>query len=99
MCDSNLNADFFNNVAAVAVVLIFTKVVTNRARKAKRDTRWLARLHVGAVVSATAAVGLSLWATGSGQRSPCIAIAAAVALALTAALLIADIVIEECCDK
>jgi hypothetical protein len=54
---------------------------------------------VGAVVSATAAVGLSLWATGSGQRSPCIAIVAAVALALTAALLIADIVIEECCDK
>lgn len=98
MCDSSFSADFFNNVAAVAVVLIFAKVVTNRSRKAKNaaNEKWgLAVLHVSAVVSAAAAVGLSLWATGVCQRSSCIEIAAAAALGITAVFLIVDIVIGE----
>ena len=68
MCDSSFSADFFNNVAAVAVVLIFTKVLTHRSRKAKNaanDTPLLSQLHVGAVVLAVVAVGISLLNTAN----------------------------------
>jgi hypothetical protein len=98
MCDSSFSADFFNNVAAVAVVLIFTKVLTHRSRKAKNaanDTPLLSQLHVGAVVLAAVAVGISLWATGFCQTNTGMCIVAASALGLTGLLLIFDVVIEE----
>jgi uncharacterized membrane protein len=102
MCDPNFNADFFNNVAAIAVVLIFTKVFTNRSRKATKPPNhpWLVSLlHVCAVVIAAVAIGISLWATGYRCSNAHREIAAAVILALTAGLLIADIVIEEFSPK
>jgi hypothetical protein len=98
MCDSSFSADFFNNVAAVAVVLLFTKVVTHRSRKeesTQQDKRRLAALHVVAVLSAAVAVGFSLLATGVCWKDPWIHIAAVSALVITSAILLTDIVIEE----
>ena len=54
--------DFFNNAAAIAVVLLFTKVVTHRSRQIRRKA-WVNWLHLLAVLGAAAAVGASLWAT------------------------------------
>lgn len=54
--------DFFNNVAAVAVVLMFTKVVVRRSRRNERREHYdLA--HGGAIVAALMAISASLWAT------------------------------------
>ena len=48
-------ADFFNDVAAVAIVLIFAKVVAHRSRNGKPHTdepkRWRAFWHVLAVLA------------------------------------------------
>ena len=57
--DPGPGADFFNNVAAVAVVLMFAKVVSHRSRKADYNPKWAKRLahaHVAAVLLAVAAV-------------------------------------------
>ncbi len=54
--------DFFNNAAAIAVVLLFTKVVTHRLRKVRR-MRWVDWLHGLAVMGSVVAIGASLWAT------------------------------------
>jgi hypothetical protein len=57
--------DFFNNVAAIAVVLVFTKIVVHRSKKTNAQgwSRLLAVLHVVAVVSAAVALSFSLRAT------------------------------------
>jgi len=36
---ATFTADFYNNVAAIAVVLLFTKVVAHRSRKTPRGFR------------------------------------------------------------
>jgi hypothetical protein len=54
--------DFFNNAAAIAVVLLFTKVVAHRSRKGP-PSRWAEGLHVIAVIGAAVATGAALWAT------------------------------------
>jgi hypothetical protein len=54
--------DFFNNAAAIAVVLLFTKVVTHRSRKGP-PSGWAEGLHVIAVTGAAVAMGAALWAT------------------------------------
>lgn len=57
--------DFFNNVAAIAVVLVFTKIVIHRSPKANTPgwTRLLSVLHVVAVGSAAVAIVFCLRAT------------------------------------
>ena len=89
--------DFFNNVAAIAVVLMFTKVVTHRLRKFRRKewTRALAILHAIAVVSAAVAVTASLIATDIDSVPNCLHIAAWAGLAVAGIILIADIIIDE----
>lgn len=93
--------DFYNNVAAIAVVLMFTKVVSHRTRKVDRTPnaiRWLARAHVLAVGAASAAVAISLAATDFKWTGVGIRVATWTALVMAGGLLIVDIVIDELPD-
>ncbi len=63
-CPEPFQPDFFNNVAAVAIVLIFAKVVAHRSRShnggpTPRRAFW----HGSAVLASAVAVGAALWAT------------------------------------
>ena len=95
---SQFTADFFNNAAAVAVVLVFTKVVTHRSRQAKwgaKGTNTIAVLHILAVLSAVVTVVVCLRATDnqvetdSGWRT-----AAWVLLGLAGLILVADDIVD-----
>jgi len=93
--------DFYNNVAAVAVVLMFTKVVSHGLRKVRRKptaTRCLTSLHYGVVGGATLAVLASLIATFARAHVGYIDILAWAGLFIAAASLIIDIVIEQRSD-
>ena len=59
--DPQFQADFFNNVAAVAIVLVFAKVVAHRKHKEPGVLR--ASMHGLAVLAAVAAAGIALWVT------------------------------------
>jgi hypothetical protein len=73
--EAQFQADFFNNVAAVAMVLLFAKVFTHRSRKKKPEfeqpTPWRANLrawnHALAVLGAATAAAAALWATEDGS--------------------------------
>jgi cytochrome c biogenesis factor len=88
--------DYFNNVAAIAVVLLFTKVVMHRWRRGSRAHLFLALFHVAAVLAAGAAIVISLWATGTCEdvSHPL----AWVFLAFAGLGLLVDILIEEVAD-
>ncbi|MCW2517021.1 MAG: hypothetical protein JWR11_6063 [Mycobacterium sp.] len=93
-------ADFANNVAAVAVVLLFAKLVTHRSRKlrAEDDPRiWiLFAVHVVAVVAAAAAVVLSLAAVY--RKCDALGDVAWWAAAVAGVILIIDVLIEDMRD-
>ena len=65
--------DFFNNAAAIAVVLLFTKVVTHRLRKVRR-MRWVDWLHglavMGSVVASARRLTWLIVLPGSVSVSP-----------------------------
>jgi len=61
MACSNFQPDFFNNVAAVAIVLIFAKVVAHRTQEGRGTCRL--RRHVIAVLTAALATFVALLAT------------------------------------
>ncbi len=65
--DQNFQADFFNNVAAIAVVLIFAKVYAHRSRhRGPHDAEPSApraRFHGLAVTAAAVAAAVALLAT------------------------------------
>ena len=65
--DPDQGPDFFNNMVAIAVVLMFTKVVSHRSHKTEKPTlqRTLAVLHVLAVFAAAATVVMGVVATDS----------------------------------
>ena len=70
MACPEFSPDFYNNVAAVAVVLMFAKVVTHRSRKAHHGPEWtsiLAGFHIVAVLAAIVTVVVCLKATDSGS--------------------------------
>lgn len=60
--------DFYNNVAAIAAVLMFAKLVTHRTRKATKygSERRLAVVHTIGVATSAGAIVVSLIATASG---------------------------------
>ena len=68
-------ADFFNNIAAVAMVLIFAKVFAHRSRNTKPQNgqptpgraNFRACCHGLAIAAAVVAVGAALWATEDGR--------------------------------
>jgi hypothetical protein len=60
--------DFYNNVAAIASVLMFAKLVTHRTRKARdRNEILLVSFHTAAVVASAGAIAVSLIATADGS--------------------------------
>jgi sugar phosphate isomerase/epimerase len=93
-CSAEFHPDFFNNVAAIAVVLMFTKVVAHRWRRVERG-RWLAALHGLAVVAAAAAVVVSLWATEACSQEQAFHWFAWVGLGAAGAALFVDILIDD----
>jgi len=58
---SDFQPDFFNNVAAVAIVMIFAKVVAHRTQDKRGGFR--SARHVIVVLTAAVATGIALWAT------------------------------------
>lgn len=92
-------ADFFNNVAAVAIVLIFAKVVAHRSRNGKPHTdepkRWRAFWHVLAVLAAAVAAGAALWATEAGSDACVFHWFAWGGLIVAGAAFVAEIVIDD----
>jgi hypothetical protein len=94
----DFTADFYNNVAAIAIVLMVTKVLSHRTRKVPRKPkamRTLARVHVLAVAAAATAVAISLAATDFKLTGIGVRITAWTALGIAGGLLILDIVIDE----
>jgi len=66
MACKDFQPDFFNNVAAVAIVLILTKVVMHRSRRGYRGgllSFVIVLVHVLTVLAAAGAIWISLWAT------------------------------------
>jgi protein-S-isoprenylcysteine O-methyltransferase Ste14 len=61
MACSDFQPDFFNSVAAVAIVLIFAKVVAHRTQDKRGGPR--SARHVIVVLTVTVATGIALWAT------------------------------------
>ncbi len=70
LADQQIPNDFFNNVAAVAAVLLFTKVVSHAIHKNREHPvgHWLLALHVLNVLGVVVAVGVSLLATFSPDQ-------------------------------
>jgi hypothetical protein len=94
--DSNgFQPDFFNNIAAVAVVLMFTKVVMHRSRRGTEAKGFLATLHVITVILAGAAIAVSLWATGICTMDRSLHQAAWILLVATGVGLLVDVFIED----
>lgn len=87
--------DFFNNVAAVAVVIMFTKAVTHRTRS-RPPVRpvALSTWHVVGVCVAVASAVVALIATATGRDSEVFYVLAWATLMLAGATLIADEYLE-----
>jgi len=89
--------DFFNNIVAIAVVLMFTKVVSHRSHKTEKPAlqRTLAALHVLAVFAAAATVAMGVVATDSRFTPGPVWLNVSYALLfLTVALLLIDVCLE-----
>jgi hypothetical protein len=95
--DPGPGPDFFNNVAAVAVVLMFAKVVSHRSRKARSGAvrTWvLAGFHVLAVIAATVTLFVCLKATEDPTTGTDWHNAAWTALGITGAILVIDVILD-----
>jgi hypothetical protein len=89
--------DFFNNMVAIAVVLMFTKVVSHRSHKTEKPALrgTLAVLHVLAVFAAAATVGMGVVATDSRFTPEPVWLNVSYALLfLTVAFLLIDVCLE-----
>lgn len=88
-------ADFFNNVAAVAMVLMATKVVAHRTGKVTKGRRWRSVLHGCAVAAAVIAIGASLWATEWQKETTVLHVIAWMGLGGATVALLIDLFIED----
>lgn len=87
--------DFFNNIAAVAVVIMFTKAVTHRnRRRTPRRPRALSICHVVGVCAAVASAVVALVATETGWNSLCFHVLAWATLTVAGAALLFDEYLE-----
>src|ERR1700757_272464 len=98
-----MQLDFFNNVAAIAVVLLFTKIVAHRSREVQpraqsTQRKTLAAFHVIAVLSAAVAAGASLIATDWQSATTCFRTAfrsvAWSGVAAASIILVVDVIID-----
>jgi hypothetical protein len=94
-------ADFENNVTAIAVTLVFAKLVTHRLRLSNHAAGpWrekimegiAAALHSGAVLFGIVTVGLALYSTAQADP-PNLRTAECVALIISAACVLGDTVL------
>jgi undecaprenyl pyrophosphate phosphatase UppP len=91
--------DFFNNVAAIAVVLMFTKIVTHQSRKGKPDSTRTGKsdsigkrgaFHATMVIAAAGAIVVALIATEVHSEATAFYILAWVMLGVAGLVLIID---------
>jgi hypothetical protein len=95
---SGFQPDFFNNIAAIAIVLMLTKVVMHRSRKrqwGESMTAVVVGLHVFTVLAAAVAVWISLAATDQRNTALEWHTYAWASLIAAAAGLFADVVVED----
>lgn len=92
--DDAFQPDFFNNITAVAVVLMFTKVVAHRMHDGDRK-RGSAVLHVIAVSAAAIAAGTSIVATERSSNWCILHLIVWLGLGTACALLLVEIVIDD----
>jgi hypothetical protein len=88
------SVDFYNNVAAIAVVLMFTKVVSHGLRRVRGKSPGVV-LHAVVVGGAIVATAAALVATFIGSHGWCLHIVAWTGIVIAAVGLIVDIVAEE----
>jgi uncharacterized membrane protein YhaH (DUF805 family) len=92
--DQNFQADFFNNVAAVAIVLIFAKVVAHRMHDQDRGGMSVL-LHGIAVLAAAMAATISIIGIESCSAWPPLHWIVGVPLAAASVLLVLEILIDD----
>lgn len=87
--------DFYNNIAAVAAVLMFAKFVTHRTRKGQKpgSERWLFGFHFIGVAAAAVAILVALSATADGATDS--RILEWVSLGLSGLILVVDVLVDD----
>jgi steroid 5-alpha reductase family enzyme len=93
-CPSSFSPDFYNNVAAIAAVLMFTKVVAHRSRRAAPRVRFV-WLHTFAVFVTALVIGAALLATDRCSDSMCFRWIAWIGLGLAVVALVGDVLEED----
>ena len=89
-------ADFFNNVAAVSIVLLFAKIVSHRTRREPaRSNTAIKMLHAVCIVAAAVGLVVGLVATDIKSDSLALRVLAWVALAVAGLVLIVDLLAED----
>jgi hypothetical protein len=99
LCD--FQADFYNNVAAIAAVVLFAKVVSHRFRKVPREKLGalvLAVIHGIAVLAAMLAIAVSLRATDVQSSADGYRLTAWGALGVAGVFLLIDLGVDSACD-
>lgn len=94
MSCTEFQPDFYNNIAAVGVVLLFAKVVTRRASQAKHGD-WLAVVHAAAVVAAGMAAAVAIWATEHCTQTQVWHTLSWIGVIVAATALLVDVLVDE----
>ena len=90
--------DFFNNVAAIAVVLMFAKLVTHRSRRTHRtgaEVKWLLLLHLACLGAAGVAVVVSMIAVSTESTDEWLQRSGWIAVAVAGLIVIGDVAVED----
>ena len=93
-CPDSFSPDFYNNVAAIAAVLMFTKVVAHRSRRARPGICCVS-LHAVAVFVTAFVIGAALLATDRCSDSMCFHWIAWIGLGLAVVALVGDVLEED----
>jgi hypothetical protein len=100
MGSADFAPDFFNNVAAIAVVLVFAKLVTHRSRvnttRSDRERIILFSFHLLAVVAATVAALAAIIGLRGRSVSGVIDWLAWGGVAIAGLILVGDALVEDC---
>lgn len=94
MACTDFQADYYNNIAAVAVVLLFAKVVGRRLSRASHGD-WLAVLHAAAVLAAALAATVAIWATEHCSQATIWHSLCWIGLIISATALLIDVLVDE----
>jgi hypothetical protein len=95
LADNPYSADFFNNIAAVCVVLLFAKFVTHRSRTPGGRQTGVLVLHVVCVVAAAVGTVFALIATVRQSAAPGLTVTAWVSLGVAGLTLMFDVLWDD----